>query len=71
LIEYYALIADLPRPTEVQFALQVCFAHRWYKHLPLEGAEFVVFVDLAPASAEVYITRAWGEDCSGQFVGNC
>jgi hypothetical protein len=48
LAEYYALIADLPRPTKTQlkcFAEHVCYAHSWYKHLPFDGAEFVVFVD--------------------------
>lgn len=48
LTEYYALLADLPRPTEAQlkrFAHHVCRAHSWYKYLPFEGAEFVVFVD--------------------------
>ena len=38
---------ELPQPTEKQyeeFAQHVCWAHSWYKHIPLlQGAEFVFF----------------------------
>ncbi len=39
--------SQLPQPTQEQckeFAQHVCYAHSWYKHIPLiEGAEFVFF----------------------------
>jgi hypothetical protein len=46
--QYYDLIRPLPLPTDEQvarFAKHVQFAHSWYKHLPLEGEEFVIFFD--------------------------
>jgi hypothetical protein len=46
--DYYHLIPPLTGPNDDQierFSLHVLEVHSWYKHLPLEGAEFVVFVD--------------------------
>lgn len=40
--------SDLPTPTVAQyeeFAHHICWAHSWYKHLPLfEGGQFVFFL---------------------------
>lgn len=40
--------SELPLPTKEQyeeFAQHICWAHSWYKHIPLlEGAEFVFFL---------------------------
>lgn len=50
-----AVLKTLPAPTPEQqesFARHVCEAHSWYKHLPPEGAHFVVF--LASDAGEGY-----------------
>jgi len=53
-MDYIDLIRTLPEPTPAQyeeFAHHLCWAHSWYKHLPLlRGAEFVVL--LAPDAGD-------------------
>lgn len=49
------MMASLPTPSPAQFdgfARHICSAHSWYKHLPLEGGRFVVF--LAPDAGAGY-----------------
>src|SRR5919112_1059940 len=41
------MMSSLPGPSPAQyagFARHICAAHSWYKHLPLEGGRFVVFL---------------------------
>jgi hypothetical protein len=40
-------MSSLPQPSAAQyagFARHICAAHSWYKHLPLAGGQFVVFL---------------------------
>lgn len=40
-------MSSLPQPSAAQydaFARHICAAHSWYKHLPLAGSRFVVFL---------------------------
>jgi hypothetical protein len=43
----HEMMSSLPQPSAAQyagFARHICAAHSWYKHLPLAGGQFVVFL---------------------------
>jgi hypothetical protein len=46
-MDLHEMMSSLPGPSPAQyagFARHICAAHSWYKHLPLEGGRFVVFL---------------------------
>lgn len=43
----HEMMSTLPQPSTAQyagFARHICAAHSWYKHLPLTGGRFIVFL---------------------------
>lgn len=73
-----AAVRAAPRPTPAQqheFIEHVCYAHSWYKHLPPEGADFVVFLSEGTrygrgVSVEAYRGLCGALDYAWKFAGD-
>ncbi|WZO99247.1 hypothetical protein EP7_000846 [Isosphaeraceae bacterium EP7] len=68
----HEMMSSLPQPSAAQyagFARHICAAHSWYKHLPLTGGQFVVF--LAQDAGTRYPLRhprlGAGENCTDLY----
>jgi hypothetical protein len=73
-----AAVRAAPRPTPAQqheFIEHVCYAHSWYKHVPPDGADFVVFLSEGTrygrsVSVEAYRKLCGALDYAWRFEGD-